>query len=777
MRLINVRTLELQWFNDDAIPKYAILSHTWGSDEVNYQEFVWISKARAISASPNLASTQDAHNTLMLALELMIRGSSGPGGLSEEDLLKRVGYSKILNAAEQAQGLGCNYLWVDTCCIDKTSSAELQEAINSMYRWYRDAEVCIVYLGDIPKPRSGNYTTASEIARASLKGCRWARRGWTLQELIAPIVCRFYFQDWTLMGEKVEFLEELSDATGIPVRVLDDRNLLSEVSIAERMSWAAHRQSTRIEDVAYCLLGIFDIHMPLLYGEGSKAFIRLQEEILRTTDDYSLFAWCATTSEHSTYRGLLARHPEEFQHCRSVEHENVVSTFPIGFTPIGLRVQFEFLPDQDKSRVLAMIRSSNQLNQRLAITLKCLDGGMQYARVDAGALVPIDDWPTGKLHTIYVRQKPSIPPDFTTTEFKSFHIRRRVSNQATPNVRIISVTPRNAWDETTHELRIPDHVTEFWGAVMLRVQSAAYAHSLSFPVAFGFNRSTCHYWCKAIPNFTPPQDGQTSGTWPQAVKRRIPDEVYDPLRGTDFGTNKDGIFTTGATHMAHIHNAILRGYNTIYLQAPHVREVDKTAFVGYAQTWYRFIKSHHDDEEAELFPKVEDMLRSKDIWKETHEEHESFLSGLASYNTYLNSLSSPQYFNGKELVSIMDSFQTAFMHHFHHEISTIAAFADHPSAPAPNTPEAELAATVFKAWGKKTVTKAGTFDVVPFFLMNLDATFEDGRWANWPPMPAPVRWGLVNVAGSVHWTWWKFSSCDGGGRPKELYALEREDEE
>ena len=101
----------------------------------------------------------------------------------------------------------------------------------------------------------------------------------------------------------------------------------------------------------------------------------------------------------------------------------------------------------------------------------------------------------------------------------------------------------------------------------------------------------------------------------------------------------------------------------------------------------------------------------------------------------------------------MDSFQTAFMHHFHHEISTIAAFADHLSTPAPNTPEAELAATVFKAWGKKTVTKAGTFDVVPFFLMNLDATFEDGRWANWPPMPAPVRWGLVNVAGSVHWTW------------------------
>jgi hypothetical protein len=472
----------------------------------------------------------------MLALEMMIRGTSEMplSGFSEENLMTRVGYSKIVNAAEQARGQGCQYLWVDTCCIDKTSSAELQEAINSMYRWYRDAEVCIVYLGDISKPRPDGLTTASEIARASLKASRWTYRGWTLQELIAPAVCRFYFQDWTLMGEKVEFLEELSDATGIPLRVLDDRSTISEISVAERMSWAARRQSTRVEDVAYCLLGIFDIHMPLLYGEGAKAFIRLEEEILKTTDDYSLFSWCATTSEQSTYRGLLARHPEEFQHCQSIEQENVISTFPIDFTPIGLRVQLEFLPDaKDKSRILAMIRSSNQLNQRLAISLKCLDGGIQYARVDAGSLVPIDDWLTGKLHTIYVRQKLSIPPGFTTTEFKCFHIRRRATSQTTPTVRIISVTPRNAWEESTHELRIPDHVTEFWGAVLLRVQSATYAHSLSFPVAFGFNRSTCHYWCKAIQDFDPSQDGQASGNWPQAVKSRIPDEVYNPLRGND----------------------------------------------------------------------------------------------------------------------------------------------------------------------------------------------------------------------------------------------------
>jgi hypothetical protein len=539
MRLINVRTLELQWFNDNEIPAYAILSHTWGPDEVSHQEYVWITRARTLSKSSIPASAsqndQNAHTALMLALEMMIRGNSGAlsGSLSHSDLMKRVGYSKIINAAEQARGQGCIYLWVDTCCIDKTSSAELQEAINSMYRWYRDAEVCIVYLGDIAKNHR-DFRTASEIARCAFTNSRWTQRGWTLQELIAPVVCRFYFQDWTLLGEKVEFLKELADVTGIPVHILEDSRSLGEVSVAERMSWAAHRQSTRIEDVAYALLGIFDIHMPLLYGEGEKAFIRLQEEVLKTTDDYSLFAWRANESQQSTYRGLLARSPSEFQHCRSIERESVMSTFPIASTPIGLCVQLEFLPDaKDRSRVLAMIRSSNSMNQRLAITLKCLDDGMQYARVDAGTLTAIDDWPTGQLKTIYIRQKLSIPPTFTTTEFKCFHIQRRITNQVTPAVRIISVTPRNVWDEASYELRIPENVTDFWGALLLRVQSATYAHSLNFPVAFGFNRSTGHYWCKAVPVPSQSQNGYSIGTWPQAVKTHIPAHVYDALRGND----------------------------------------------------------------------------------------------------------------------------------------------------------------------------------------------------------------------------------------------------
>ena len=241
-----------------------------------------------------------------------------------------------------------------------------------------------------------------------------------------------------------------------------------------------------------------------------------------------------------------------------------------------------------------------------------------------------------------------------------------------------------------------------------------------------------------------------------------------------YATNETDIFTTGATHMAHIHNAILRGYNSIYLQAAQVKDEDKTAFIGYALAWYKFVKSHHDDEEAELFPKVADVLHSTDdqIWSETHKEHESFLEGLSEYENYLSRLASPAEFNGNELRRIMSTFQSPFEHHFHAEISHIASFADSPSAPTPGSPEESQAAAVFKTWGKKTVMKAGMMDVVPFFLLNLDATYEEGRWASWPPMPAPVRWGLVNLAGSWNWAWWKFASCDSGGRPRGLYVLD-----
>ncbi|KAI0395268.1 hypothetical protein F5Y17DRAFT_424461 [Xylariaceae sp. FL0594] len=237
-----------------------------------------------------------------------------------------------------------------------------------------------------------------------------------------------------------------------------------------------------------------------------------------------------------------------------------------------------------------------------------------------------------------------------------------------------------------------------------------------------------------------------------------------------YQTKKTDIFTTGATHMALLHNSIFRGYNSIYQQAPNVKDAEKADFIGYSLTWYKFVKSHHDDEEASLFTEVEAVLDDKTIWDKTHKEHEAFLPGLAEFQKYLQSLKSPKDFSGVELQKIMSAFQEPFESHFHSEISTIANLANHPNAPKPGSPEEAKAALTFKTWGKTTVSKAGNLDVVPFFLMNLDGTVEDGMWANWPPIPAPIKWGLVNIGGAYYHRWWKFSSCSGG-KPRQLYAV------
>jgi hypothetical protein len=179
------------------------------------------------------------------------------------------------------------------CCIDKTSSAELSEAINSMFRWYQNAAVCYAFLSDVP---SCMDASAVELNFAK---ARWFTRGWTLQELIAPENLIFFSMDWHPLGTKSQIHNILSSITGIEKKFLYSKNL-ELASIAKKMSWAASRRTSRIEDIAYSLLGIFDVNMPLIYGEGKKAFKRLQEEILKTrTDDHSLFAWGTVVSTPS----------------------------------------------------------------------------------------------------------------------------------------------------------------------------------------------------------------------------------------------------------------------------------------------------------------------------------------------------------------------------------------------------------------------------------------------------------------------------------------------
>jgi len=267
MYLIDCDTLALKWFPASR-PPYAILSHTWGPEEVTFAEF----------SSPS-------------------RDENGAG------------FQKIKSTCAQARRDGLGYVWVDTCCINKESSAELGEAINSMFQWYHKAEICYAYIEDL----TGTITWPIYDASV-LKGCRWFSRGWTLQELLAPHDMDFFGAQWNKIGGKRDLSEILEQITGIPQKVLRQEMLLEDVSVADRMSWAAGRRTTREEDIAYCLMGIFDVNMPMIYGEGGKAFLRLQDEIVKQRQDDSLFAWRASEQSASEvpYRGLFASSPSEF---------------------------------------------------------------------------------------------------------------------------------------------------------------------------------------------------------------------------------------------------------------------------------------------------------------------------------------------------------------------------------------------------------------------------------------------------------------------------------
>ncbi|KAK1729681.1 heterokaryon incompatibility protein-domain-containing protein [Colletotrichum acutatum] len=239
MRLLNVETRRLQEFFDE-VPEYVILSHTWGSGEVTFQD------------------------------------------LDRPDHTKKRGYIKIDGTCYLAARNGIKWVWVDTCCIDKTSSAELSEAINSMYRWYRDSQICYAYLEDF---QQGDDPSSFD---SQFSNSRWFTRGWTLQELLAPETVEFFDAVWKKLGTRSSLAPKIESITSIPTEFLkrnEDSPAIRSAKIAMRMSWAARRQTTRVEDIAYSLLGIFDVNIPLLYGEGERAFERLQIEIMKQGHD------------------------------------------------------------------------------------------------------------------------------------------------------------------------------------------------------------------------------------------------------------------------------------------------------------------------------------------------------------------------------------------------------------------------------------------------------------------------------------------------------------
>jgi hypothetical protein len=222
------------------IPRYAILSHAWGEDdeEVTFND---------------------------------LKDGSGNS---------KAGYTKIQFCGEQAQRDGLQHFWVDTCCIDKANHVELSEAIASMFRWYGNAVKCYVFLSDVSARKRGN----EEMERAwesAFRESRWFTRGWTLQELLAPQQVEFYSREGERLGDKNTLEREIHEITQIPIAALRGAPL-SDFSISERMRWTSKRNTRRIEDQAYCLLGIFDVSMSPIYGEREKAFIRLKDEIWRS---------------------------------------------------------------------------------------------------------------------------------------------------------------------------------------------------------------------------------------------------------------------------------------------------------------------------------------------------------------------------------------------------------------------------------------------------------------------------------------------------------------
>ncbi|KAI6148138.1 heterokaryon incompatibility protein-domain-containing protein [Pisolithus tinctorius] len=268
---------------DDETTHYAILSHRWGV-EVTYKEMTGLTKMEE---------------------------------WKRDEVRKRYGYQKIIKSCQQAMKDGYKWLWIDTCCIDKRSSSELSEAINSMYRWYRNAQVCYAYLNDVHESAFPIEQNNSEYEFGNSHGWpEWFARGWTLQELIAPKRVEFFNRDWAPIGNKRHLAPTLERITGIPLEVLRDGLTAKCLSVAQIMSWAADRQTSRLEDRAYSLMGLFGVNMPMLYGEGKKAFHRLQLEIIRISGDHSIFAWDPWKPRPGS---VLAEDPSDFRDCVSIK--------------------------------------------------------------------------------------------------------------------------------------------------------------------------------------------------------------------------------------------------------------------------------------------------------------------------------------------------------------------------------------------------------------------------------------------------------------------------
>ena len=343
MRLINVDSLDIESFFGQAEQPYGILSHRWGPTEVKFEDYALIK-----------SQIKDQITKLQ-----------------GDDLITGIG--KIAGACLQCRKLKLRYLWIDTCCIDKRSSSEESESINSMFSWYKEARICLVYLTDIVKGSNKSFPDSE-----------WFTRGWTLQELLAPKDITFFDRDWNELGTKISRSSDIERATRISRGHIVD---FKTASVATRMSWQAGRKTTRTEDLAYSLFGIFDIAMDLRYGERDKAFLRLQQEIINSHPrDESILAWESDEIGDNEPSGVLAPRPDCFKRSTNL----TIASPDRKYTPRtvyhisnkGLEIS---APMGNKTRMFFGNAPSNMIafgdtllrRSKLEVTLNCWDAARQ----------------------------------------------------------------------------------------------------------------------------------------------------------------------------------------------------------------------------------------------------------------------------------------------------------------------------------------------------------------------------------------------------------------
>ncbi|MBE3043755.1 HET domain-containing protein [Candidatus Bathyarchaeota archaeon] len=390
MRLLNATTLRLETSNPGTEPPYAILSHRWTDSEILFDDI----------------ENGTAHT-------------------------KR-GFAKLRGCCDVALREGLTHVWIDTCCIDKSSSAELAEEINSMFRWYSRAKICYAYLHDATGDQ--DYLDSE-----------WFDRGWTLQELIAPGTVDFYAGDWTKFGSRSILSQSLSAKTGIAKEYLHGADLRG-ASIAERMSWAAGRKTARPEDTAYCLLGIFNIHMAPIYGEGGeKAFVRLQRELLDQSDDHSYLAWTVLPGDQTapattdSLSSLLARSPAAFKNCGDVvccDRDATATITPVSMTNVGIHARLPVVQKGAEKLLLLRCRWRQDYWNIIAVPVAERIGRAYRTSMETRTC-PEEDWPEG-----------GAPHDMLLSPYPYERATDLVYavKPLPPGFRVIEVLPDEAWE-------------------------------------------------------------------------------------------------------------------------------------------------------------------------------------------------------------------------------------------------------------------------------------------------------------------------------------------